>query len=203
MYAYVNKKDRKKIYAIASLCAAIVLCTALSLFLRPNDKKATPVIKEEDQVVITLPENEEIVVAPFKVEAGIVKEYFDGSDHDIADYTNLDGVYRPNQGIDYGYNDEAFEVVSMISGTVSEVKSDPLFGNSVTIQSDDVYITYQSLDALNLKKDDKIEQGTVIGKASTNVYNPDLGNHVHIVVMKNDTLLNPKLVIGKMLNELK
>lgn len=203
MYAYTNKKARKKIYAICGLSAALVFCTALSIFLTPKEKEATPIIKEEESVVISLPNSEEKVVAPYAVEAGIVKEYFDGSDHEIADYTNLNGVYRPNQGIDYGFNNEAFDVLAMLSGKVSEVKNDPLFGNSVTIQSGEVYITYQSLDAINMKKDDEIKQGSVIAKASVNVYNPDLGNHVHIVVMKNEVLKNPKTVIGKMLSELK
>ena len=91
----------------------------------------------------------------------------------------------------------------MMDGKVSEVKEDALFGKSVTIESDFISITYQSLDAFACKEGDMIKQKDVLGKASKNAYNPELGNHVHIVVEKNNEIIDPKIIVGKTLSELK
>lgn len=198
MYAYNKKSDRKKIVAVG--CAIIVLCGCgflMQWYLNQGNKTMTPVLKEKDEVVITLPDKEESIIAPFHVDADIVLEYFDGTNHEIKDYTSFNNVYRPNQGIDYAYNDESFDVVCMVSGTVSEVKKDETFGNTISVTSGKLVITYQSLDALNYKKGDTIKQNDVIGKASVNVYNPELNNHVHIVALKDGLLVNPKTLIGQ------
>ena len=49
-------------------------------------------------------------------------------------------------------NDQVFEVQAVFSGEVSDVRNDELFGNTVVIQSGDLIITYQSLDAIQVKK---------------------------------------------------
>lgn len=202
MYAY-KKKMKKKVVLIGTLSMALVASVALVVLLnQPNDKKVA-IIKEEDEMVITLPENEQKIVSPFKVEATVVKAYFDGKDHEVDDFTNLEGVYRPNQGIDYAFNDTSFDVLCMVDGVVSEVKEDALFGNSITITSGNVKITYQSLDAINYQKEDVIKQNDVIGKASLNAYNPELKNHVHIVASVNEQLKNPASLVGKTVEELK
>lgn len=200
MYAYNKKSDRKKVVALA--CAIILLCGfgfLMQWYLTRDNDKITPIISEKDEIVIKLPDKEESIIAPYTVEANIVLEYFDGSDHEVNDYTNFNGVYRPNQGIDYAYNDESFDVICMIGGKVSAVKEDETFGKTITVTSDQLVITYQSLDALNFKEGDTIKQGDVIAKASVNAYNPELGNHVHIVVEKNGTIIDPKTIIGKSL----
>lgn len=202
MYAY-KKKMKKKVVLIGTLSMALVASVALVVLLnQPNDKKVA-IIKEEDEMVITLPKNEQKIVSPFKVEAKVVKAYFDGKDHEVDDFTNLEGVYRPNQGIDYAFNDTSFDVLCMVDGVVSEVKEDALFGNSITITSENVKITYQSLDAINYQKEDVIKQNDVIGKASLNAYNPELKNHVHIVASVNEQLKNPASLVGKTVEELK
>lgn len=200
MYVY-NRKMKKQVYVISALSVAIVMCCAFALFLKTTDE-VTPVMKEEDAPVIQLPDSEAQFILPFLVEAEVVNAFFDGSDHEVDDFTYYEGVYRANQGIDYAYKNENFEVVCMMDGEVIEVKEDALFGNSITIQSDTIQITYQSLDALNFEKGAYVKQKDVIGKASLNTYNPALGNHLHVVVSANNTLLNPQNIIGKTLEEI-
>lgn len=201
MYVY-NRKTKTKVYVIAMLSVAIAVCSGLALFLHTKQETTLPVMKEEESVVIALPDSEKTFISPFVVDANIVKQYFDGSDHEIADFTYYEGVYRPNQGIDYAYNDEAFDVVCMMDGEVIESKEDALFGNSLTIQSGEVKIVYQSLDALYFKVGDKVVQNDVLGKASLNVYNPELKNHLHVVVSVQNTLVNPQNIIGKSVEEI-
>ena len=85
---------------------------------------------------------------------------------------------------------------------VIEVKEDALFGNSITIQSDTIQITYQSLDALNFEKGAYVKQKDVIGKASLNTYNPALGNHLHVELYHNGKVVNPEEYYDKLVGEL-
>lgn len=199
MYSYKRKTNHKKLYVLSSVSLMLVAGIVSWQFM-DKSKDDVPVMKEE--FVITLPDSIEKTILPFQVEASVVLEYFDGSNHEVKDYTNLNGVYRPNQGIDYAYNEEAFDVISMLSGEVIEVKKDELLGNSVSIKKEDLIIVYQSLESVNVKVKDKVKQGDMIGKAGKNTYNPELGNHLHLVVEKKGLLMDPKSIIKKSIDEI-
>lgn len=202
MYAY-NQKTKRKLYTIASLSVALVGCVAMAMLVLFPQNKSIPIVSQQEENVIPLPDKEEEIGYPFKVDGVVVKEFFDGSDHEVSDFTSLEGVYRPNQGMDFAYNEENFAVLCMLAGEVSEVKEDALFGNSITITTENIKITYQSLENVLVKKGDKVTLKQEIGKAGINTYNPELGNHVHIVVEKNEKVIDPKSVIGKTFTEVK
>ena len=63
--------------------------------------------------------------------------------------------------------------------------------------------TYQSLSEVLVKNGDEIKNGEVIGKAGKNIYNKELGNHLHIVVTKGGQIRDPESVYGKTIEELK
>lgn len=195
MYAYKRKVNPKK-WLIALLVPATACAGLLTMLLYPKkDASSLPVMHEDEEMVISLPDKEAIIQLPFMVEAAIVNEYYDGSEHNVPDVSVFEGVYRPNQGIAYAYNGEPFEVLNMVDGVVSEVKQDAIFGNSISLSSGKLVITYQSLDALHFKKGDTIKAGEVLGKASTNAYHADLGNHLHLVVTCDGKLIDPKMIL--------
>lgn len=191
---------------IFTLSAALVLMAGLMTWSFQNNlKEETPVFNETEVPVITLPDtqSEETAKRPYSVEAQLVLKYFDENNEGSDDVTLFEGKYRPNEGCDYSFNDEAFDVLAVLSGEVTDVKEDPMFGNSVSIKSGDVTITYQSLKDLGLKKGDQVKQGDVISQAAANIYNKDLNNHVHIVVEKNGVTINPESIYDKALSEIK
>lgn len=204
MYSYTKKTSHAKKRMILGLSAAL-LCSIgiLNYSLSRKDKLTTdtPVFNEEDIPVLQLPKSEERIHLPFQVEANIVLDYYNGSNETLS-MTKFEGVYRPNQGIDYSFNDEAFDILAMTSGTVTDVKEDELFGQSITITKDTLSITYQSLQEVNVKVNDEISQGSVLAKAGTNIYNKDLGNHVHIVCELDGKLTDPKTIFDKSLSSL-
>lgn len=168
---------------------------------RPKD---TAVFKEQDVPVLSLPDTaQQKAIKPFTVEAQTALEYFDGSESKVETMTKFEGVYRGNQGIDYTFQEQAFDVVACLDGTVSEVKEDAVFGKSVTIVNQDLSITYQSLSDITVKNGDRVHQSDVIAKAGKNIYNKDLGNHLHIVVEKNGKIMDPKVMYDKSPNEIK
>lgn len=208
MYSYKRKlKKVPKRRLIVSLSCLLVACVGYFSYeyMQIDTKKDTPVFKEENVPVLALPNSqvEEKGSLPFSVDAKVVLDYYDGKDSKIENITKFEGVYRANQGVDYAFNKEEFSVLAMFSGEVKEVKDDPLFGKSVTINSKDVSVTYQSLKDVSVKAGDKVNQKDSIAKASSNIYNKDLGNHLHIVVEKNGKIVNPKTVVDKTLSEIK
>ena len=56
---------------------------------------------------------------------------------------------------------------------------------------------------LIVKKGDKVNQKDPIAKAGSNIYNKELGNHLHIVVEKNGKIIDPELMYGKSNAEIK
>lgn len=206
MYSYVKHKKFTKRKMLLLCCILGVLGLSYFSYYNMNQKenKETAVFKEEENVVLTLADMTQKGVFPFSVKAQTVLEYYDGSNHDVDSITKFEGVYRGNQGIDYALNNESFEVMPIFSGTVTEVKEDELFGQSVTIQSSDaIKITYQSLSNVSVKQGDEVSQKQVFANAGENIYHKDLGVHLHVVVEQNGVVIDPKLVYDKTLEELK
>lgn len=203
MYTYTKKTSQAKKRLLFGLSAAL-LCSvgvlSYSLTNKDAQPEEQPVFQEEDLPVLQLPNSEETVALPFLVEASVALDYYDGTSESPS-MTKFEGVYRPNQGMDYTYQEEAFDVIAMTSGTVSEVKEDEIFGSSVTIINGAITITYQSLQNITVKENDTLTQGQVIGKAGTNIYNKELGNHVHIVTEVNGVIQDPKTLFQKPLSQ--
>ena len=169
MYSYTNKRKLSKKKVFLSLTCLFVAGVAYFTYDYMNKQsQAAPVFKEESLPVLALPDSVKKIGLPFQVEATTALDFFDGKQGDIESMTLFEGVYRGNQGMDYTFGEEAFEVVSCYDGKVSEVKDDPM-----------------------------------IGKAGKNIYNKELGNHLHIVVTKGGQIRDPESVYGKTIEELK
>ena len=111
--------------------------------------------------------------------------------------TYYDGSYIQNSGIDYVLKD-TFDVVSVLDGTVTDVKQDDILGNVVEIKHGNDYVTtYQSLIEVAVKKGDSVTQGQVIGKSGTNKLDKDMGNHLHFELYTNGQIVDPNLYIDK------
>lgn len=156
--------------------------------------------KEEKPAVETLK-------APVKDGVGIVRYFYNKDDDSKKQEQSLilfEGVYRPNQGIDYANKNETFDVLAAISGTVTKKTNDPVLGWTITITNNDkISTTYQSLSQISVEMNQTVKQGDMIGKSGENVYESDLKNHLHFIVQKGDQLLNPEKCIGQPLNALK
>ena len=93
-----------------------------------------------------------------------------------------------NSGVDYGMGSE-FEVVSILDGTVMEVIDDEIMGKTVKIKhSNEMISVYQSLGSVDVKVDDKLSQGMIIGKSGEANVSSDLGNHLHFELYHNGSV---------------
>ncbi|WP_405097496.1 peptidoglycan DD-metalloendopeptidase family protein [Oceanobacillus sp. FSL H7-0719] len=156
-----------------------------------------PIATDGDAVPVM--EHQELILLPVldMDEAEIVTKFFDYN-ADEAEKANAlihyNNRYYQSTGIDIASsNAESFDVVAAISGTVKEVKKDPIMGNVVTISHEnDVTTYYASLDEVSVKQDAKIKQGDVIGTAGKNIFGKDKGIHVHFELRKADEIMNPE-----------
>jgi len=146
---------------------------------------------------------QETMVAPVQEGVDIVRYFYevDGeNNHQALDY--FEGVYRQSKGIDYG-SSEAFDVVAALSGTVTEVKKDAILGVCVTIECENgIELIYQSLANVGLEEGQSIAQGNLIGESGHNIYEADLGNHVHFTIEKDGVAVNPLDLLNKKINEI-
>ena len=81
------------------------------------------------------------------------------------------------------------------------MKEDNLIGKTIEIKHDNGIITsYQSLSEVNVKKDDYVNQGQVIGKSGTNELDKEIGNHLHLEIYENGNSVNPENYLNKEIN---
>ncbi len=180
MYMYEKKSTKGKATAVILMTMILILISGFfiansTLF---NNKPVLPVNQPDAVASLHIPvvlPADETVAAPFAINAKEVLHFFDKTkSEDVLSQavTEFEGVYRPNQGLDYAYDGKVFEATAMLGGTVTEVKEDAMFGKSVTVKTGkDLEITYQSLSQVSVKKDQVVNQNDVLGLAGENIYN--------------------------------
>lgn len=175
-----------------------------SLKETPEDVKYTvEIIKDEDTQVI----NETVaIIKPYTNEAVTVgKSFYDYQADNTSQEKSIlyyGGTYMQNTGIDYMLG-EAFDVVSILGGTVSNVYNDELFGQVIEIKHDNNLISvYQSLKDVNIKKGDNIQQGQIIGTSGTNSVSGDDNFYLHFELFYNGSVVNPELYYNKTIKDL-
>ena len=163
-------------------------------------EKKEPTDKKEEKKI-------ENLNAPVKDGVGIVRYFYNKDDDSAKQNQSLilfEGVYRPNQGIDYSNKNEKFDVLAAMSGTVTKKTNYPVLGWVVTItNSDKISTTYESLSKVSVEVNQKVKQGDIIGQSGENVYEADLKNHLHFILQKEDQLFNPEKYLGQPLNTIK
>lgn len=209
----MNKRTLKYKRLLGVGLALAVFLGGIGIIQRIIDDQANhfedeSVVKVEDTNKKTDEEEKvETLKAPVKDGIGIVRYYYNKDDDSSKQEQSLilfEGVYRPNQGVDYANKNEKFDVIASISGTVTKKTNDPVLGLVVTItNADKISTTYQSLSKVNVELNAQVKQGDVIGVSGENVYEADLKNHLHFIVQKDDKMLNPEKCIGQPLNSIK
>ncbi len=138
---------------------------------------------------------------PYVNESVTIKRYYFNMEDDIdrqkESIVVYDNTYMPNTGVDF-VSEEEFDVVSIMNGTVIDIKEDEMLGKIVEIRHDNNIISsYGALSSINVQKGETISQGTKIGRSGTSKLNESLGNHLHFEIYQNGVNVDPLKVIGK------
>ena len=149
-----------------------------------DDKKDQEVIKEEVKMVKPYTNDQVETLKYFY-------DYLGEASSQEKSILYHENTYIQNSGMDFGLTD-TFDVVSVLDGTVLDVREDELLGTVVEIKHDNDFISsYQSLSEVSVKKNDTVKQGQVIGKSGTNTIDQDLGNHLHFELYKSGEVVDP------------
>ena len=147
-----------------------------------------------------------IIVRPYlDSNVSIYKTFYDYQD-EISNQENsiilYEGTYMQNSGVDYT-SDNSFDVISILDGTVIDVKSDNIVGSIVEIRHTNNLISlYQSLGEVNVKVDDKVVQGQIIGKSGKTNLNTKVDNNLHFELYYNGEIVNPNDYFDKNIKDL-
>ena len=189
----------KKYVVVSSIIAVNIVLILSAVILNPNKEKelrklnyvSNTIISQEQAVINTTHK----VIYPYTDQSvKIGKSYYDYKSTAEEQENSLhyhENTYIQNSGIDFVY-DNKFNVVSVLDGTVTNVKEDAILGKIVEITHDNDYISiYQSLGEVKVTKGDSVSQGQVIGISGTNAMDKDIGNHLHFEMYISGYNVNP------------
>lgn len=148
----------------------------------------------------------EVINKPYKDESiKIVKDFYDYKAEASSQENSLlyyENTYIQSSGVSYS-NGSTFEVISILDGTVKEIKEDELLGNVITIEHNNGIVSvYQSVSNIVVKAGDKINAGFVIATSSTSNISKDLDNHLYFELIIDGVCVNPENYYNKQVNEL-
>lgn len=167
-------------------------------FASDFDEEAQSVLQQQE--IIKMPVSDDI-------QTEIVTKFYDYNAEEQDQEKGLtlyNNRYYQSTGIDIVSADgKTFDVVASLSGSVTEVKEDPLLGNVVVISHGDSITTYYaSLDQVLVETGAKVKQGEKIGTAGRNLFSEESGTHIHFELSKDNVEVNPEQFFNQPLTQL-
>lgn len=161
-------------------------------------------IFEEENIPVV--KEEKVIIRPYSnSEIRIVKSFYDYKADAKSQQNSLivyENTYLPSSGVSYG-GIENFDVLAIYDGTVTSITEDKLLGTIVEITHENNMISiYQSMGDLNVKENQKVNQGEVIGKSGVCNIEKDLNNHLHFELIINGMVVNPESYYNKKISEI-
>ena len=189
---------------IFTMMTALVISKDTSLKPSNNMTYVSNTILSQDLAVINTTKK---MIYPYTdLSTSIGKTYYDYKGEASEQEKSIiyhENTYIQNSGLDF-INNQTFDVVAVLEGTVTNVKEDKLLGKIVEINHNNEYISiYQSLSEINVKKDDKVYQGQSIGKSGINTLDKELGNHLHFELYVGGQVVDPILYLDKEIKNIK
>ena len=173
------------------------ILTAGVPIINTTPKDNTSEVNNNDDTNVTPTINEtKAIIRPYtskEVSATIPYYNIDGTnDEQAAALIYYEGIYMQNTGVLYTSNNQ-FDVVSILDGTVKNVKEDSLMGNIVEIEhTNNLTTVYQSLGEVKVSVGDKVSQGDVIATSGQNKITTDTSNALHFEVFYKGEVFNPE-----------
>lgn len=160
----------------------------------------TGVLKDNVESVIS--ENEistSKISSPIEEGMASISIHFYSKDADEKQQQNsliyYENTYLPNTGTFYT-SDKKFNVLSVFDGRVLEINDDEFFGKYVVVEhTKNIKTYYYGLDELEVKVNDEITTGAVLGTSKKNEIQ-NTKNSFLLEVYYNNELINPETFIG-------
>lgn len=136
----------------------------------------------------------------------ISKSFYDMTDDEAKQQNSLvyyENTYLQNSGVLYS-STSAFDVICAIDGKVTNVSKDEILGNFVEItHNPNLKTIYYSLSEVQVKKDDTVMSGDVLGKSGDNSLKGETENCLLFEVYHNGTAIDPEDFYNMSIEDLK
>lgn len=136
----------------------------------------------------------------------ISKSFYDMTDDEAKQQNSLvyyENTYLQNSGVLYS-STSAFDVICAFDGKVTNVSKDEILGNFVEItHNPNLKTIYYSLSEVQVKKDDSVMSGDVLGKSGDNSLNGETENCLLFEVYHNGTAIDPEDFYNMSIEDLK
>lgn len=206
----MKKRRRLRKYVIPTICLMLVCTILFSSYkmyqiltagvpiIDPSPKDNTSEVNnsQNDTNITPTVSVSKTIIRPYTstdVSATIPYYNIDGTnDEQAAALIYYEGIYMQNTGVLYTSNN-TFDVVSILDGTVKNIKEDSLMGNIVEIEhTNNLTTVYQSLGEVKVKVGDKVKQGDIIATSGQNKIATDTSNALHFEVFYKGEVFNPE-----------
>ena len=206
----MKKRRRLRKYVIPTICLMLVCTILFSSYkmyqiltagvpiVNPTPKDNTSEVNnnQDDTNITPTVSVTKTIIRPYTstdVSATIPYYNIDGTnDEQAAALIYYEGIYMQNTGVLYTSNN-TFDVVSILDGTVKNIKEDSLMGNIVEIEhTNNLTTVYQSLGEVKVKVGDTVKQGDVIATSGQNKIATDTSNALHFEVFYKGEVFNPE-----------
>lgn len=206
----MKKRRRLRKYVIPTICLMLVCTILFSSYkmyqiltagvpiIDPSPKDTTSEVNnsQNDTNITPTVSVSKTIIRPYTstdVSATIPYYNIDGTnDEQAAALIYYEGIYMQNTGVLYTSNN-TFDVVSILDGTVKNIKEDSLMGNIVEIEhTNNLTTVYQSLGEVKVKVGDTVKQGDIIATSGQNKITADTSNALHFEVFYKGEVFNPE-----------
>ncbi|CQR46176.1 Stage II sporulation protein Q [Paraliobacillus sp. PM-2] len=152
------------------------------------DQDSDPVVNPSEVVKMPIPSD---------AQTEIVTNFYDYDktpEEQAQALVLYNNKYYQSKGIDIASTTEkTFPVVASLSGTVTEVREDPMLGFVVEMEHDNGVTThYASLKDIQIESGKQLKQGEELGLAGKNNFGQSSGTHVHFEIRKDGEAVDPE-----------
>jgi stage II sporulation protein Q len=206
----LNKISKEKAQRILFIAVLIIVFGIFFISLAllkpaetpPEEKPDPPIIENPDPV-----EQFETFVKPYtNTEVQIIRKFWSvdkSIDDQLASIIVYGSSYYNSKGVSYANQDQEFDVIASLSGTVKKVTESAINGKVILLDhGDGIETEYMSLSEVNVAEGDEVTQGEVIGKSGFRENDVSAGNHLHFKIIVNGKEYDPEIMIGKAVNEI-
>ena len=174
-----------------------------------NPINSEPVFDEQSVINETTEEqttNEVTIAMPYTSDkVSVAKDYYnreDDSENQEKSLIFYENTYMPNTGILYE-SDETFDVVTILDGTIKEVKEDEILGKMVSIEYENGIIsTYYTLGEVKVSAGDQVKQNDIIATSGTSKLNINKQSSLLLEIYIDGNLTNPNTIFNKKVSEI-
>lgn len=169
------------------------------------------VFNEDEETINNQPTTEENqietkVMKPFTSESvTIAKNFYNKEDTTENQQNSLiyyENTYMPNTGILYE-NDEVFDVIAVMDGKVTDIKTDEILGTVLTMENTNKLTTiYYTLGETKVKVGDTVTMGAVIATSGESKLETAKKQTLLFEAYIDGNLTNPNTLFEKNVSEL-